>query len=74
MTDHAAKQREYEAKRHEATNNKHVIVKPLRKIGEVVEEGLSLTVRADMLDDVRERLAAAGYEFADEPSRVGSFW
>ena len=68
MSEHEAKQAAYAAKR--AT-----VTRPIRHIGgETMEQPPTITYRADMEADTRARMAAAGFEFADEAPGKGNFW
>jgi hypothetical protein len=67
MTDDE-KQTAYAAKR--AT-----ITRPIRHIGgETMDNPPTITYRADMEAETRARMAAAGFEFADEAPGKGNFW
>lgn len=51
------------------------ITRPLRHIGQPdMEHAPAITYRADMESEVRERLRAAGLEFADEAPGPGNFF
>jgi hypothetical protein len=39
-----------------------------------MEQPPTITYRADMEADTRARMAAAGFEFADEAPGKGNFW
>lgn len=60
MNDHEAKQAAYAAKR-------RTITRPIRHIGgATMDQPPTITYRADMEAETRARMAAAGFEFADE--------
>ncbi len=77
MTTAATLQAAYARKRRAHTGAATVatVTRPLRHIGQPdMEHAPSITYRADMEADVRERLRAAGMEFADEAPTKGTFW
>ncbi len=76
MTDHVAKQAAYAAKRAAITGRAPTTVtRPVRVIGlSAMDAPPRITYRADMEAEVRARMAAAGFEFADEVAGRGNFY
>ncbi len=79
MTCHMSKQLAYAAKRRAVTGlpplTPSIVSRPLRVIGQPdMQHPPMLIVRADMVDEVAERLRAGGLEFADGAAVAGGFW
>jgi len=79
MTCHLAKQHAYANKRRAVTGlpalTPSVVSRPLRIIGKPnMAHPPMIVVRADLVDDVAERLRAGGLEFADAVPGPGAFW
>jgi len=68
MTEDEAKQALYAATRRTAT-------RPVRVIGQpIMDSPPRIVYRVDEEAAVRAQMKMAGFEFADEPPGVGSFW
>jgi len=68
MTENELKQMNYAATRRTAT-------RPVRVIGQpTMDSPPRIVYRVDMEAEVRAQMAAAGFEFADEPAGRGNFY